>query len=230
MLLELIVELTFHLFNMWHAFWTFTGLFVWLDLLPLWYPYLWDSALCSKFITHKFGSHSFSWLIVHYWCNGPCYLGDTINNGLTLLCRSIAYPFGVGRDHGSAYSTHVAGIYSRHLCTREPDHFSGFVWHPTWRSTWSSNPHYGCQLGTDLYPDNHLSNTTGNSESWLREKSHPSSLLGMLSNWNFEEKLQDVASNISVQHSWTSIWKILRCWLWYDLERSSWHPPDSTWP
>ena len=111
-----------------------------------------------------------------------------------------------------------------------PCHFSGLYWHPTWRSIGMPKRQCSHQLGADLHPDNNFSITTGNIGSRLREKSHPSHLLGMLSHWNLEKKLQDVASNSSIQHSRISIWRILRHWLWHDLERSPWQSPDSAWP
>ena len=55
-------------------------------------------------------------------------------------------------------------------------------------------------------PDSSL--TTGITGGGLREKSHPGHLLGMLQDWPFEEELQDVASNCSIQHYRIPLWTI----------------------
>ena len=79
------------------------------DLLPLWHLIM--LASCLKFITYKFGSPPFSWLIVHHCCNGPRYLCDPINLGFTKWCRFSAPLIGVGCDYGSAYFAHIARIF-----------------------------------------------------------------------------------------------------------------------
>ena len=60
------------------------------------------------------------------------------------------------------------------------------------------------------------------------KKSHPGSMLALLPFWDFEKKLQVVASDIPLQHSWFSIWQILSGELRHDMARSPQYPSDST--
>ena len=64
-------------------------------------------------------------------------------------------------------------------CTREPHHFSGFVWHPTWRSTWSLAPALWWSIWKQIYILTITSTTQlENLECWLCEKKPSKSFAG----------------------------------------------------
>ena len=88
------------------------------------------------------------------------------------------------------------------MCTSKPDHFSGYFWHSSWRSTRSTYRQHTCaQPWENLHYDHQDWWPTATFESWLCEKSHSGSMLALLPHWYFEKKLQDVASNKSLWHT-----------------------------